>query len=281
MKNHPGHAARLSTHPYSSPGTPPSHIDPVPTVHPAFIHPNLSFPAALPGQRMLHPGAAIPGKFNPAAAASLLAASRAGHSFPPHLMAALNEQAQLRHYQQTLQNLSMHHALAIPGHENKLAAGCGAGNISPTFGLPAAPRPALPHTTTSNARITSPAKPKIWSIADVATSTPPSKQSESRRSPEVKKSTVTSPTKDLVANLSAASLDSSVAVRRWVDSALHQRMAAMPNNTLPGADSSTHHAFHQFVSNLRPTTPSMLQGSATTEKSLSNHDEKLLMGGKG
>uniref|UniRef100_H2Y2Q4 Homeobox domain-containing protein n=1 Tax=Ciona intestinalis TaxID=7719 RepID=H2Y2Q4_CIOIN len=219
-----GHFVKHGIHPYSNPRSSPASRPNISS--PIQARPGLPFPPNMPP--MQAPSSQAPphfhsSQFNPAAAASLIAASR-GHPLPPHVMAALNEQAQ-RHYQQALQhmpNYPFHGERALSTSTNASPSPSTSSRVSST-----SPSTSLkPASSAETSTASTPPKPKIWSIADVATSRDSSKDI-SNRSKICHKSHSLSPP-------SSQSDDKDMSnVRSWVGGMLHHKLAAAMHPTNP------------------------------------------------
>nr|CAB3256928.1 Irx-B [Phallusia mammillata] len=251
------HFARHAIHPYANPRSSPSAIPSSlsPSVH-STLRTGMPFkgsvschlPTSQPPHRIFHPGHNLPAQFNPAAAASLIAASR-GHTLPPHVMAALNEQAQMHHYQQALQHL--------PGNPMRIGQSDGhvSGSESPSpLSQTASKSPQTPSSTTASSTGSSspPTKPKIWSLADVATSDDNPKKSETNSPPGSARRTEINFQND------------TGAVRSWMDDVLHQRITGLSGKTPTS------------LSNNVPMTPQQLHQLAITLSSTHSQGNHML-----
>ncbi|XP_076810220.1 uncharacterized protein LOC143452948 [Clavelina lepadiformis] len=217
-------------HPYatssSSPGFSGLRHNLSPPVQTSIARPGLPFPGTVPPHLsvaaqpspMLHPG--MPGQFNPAA---FLAASR-GHPLPPHIMAALSEQAQLHQYQQALQQLPIHPFLSSPSDAKNRS------NPSPSSSSTSQVSTVSPPTSTTNTNsspaVTSPTKQKIWSIADVATSSDTSKSTAKQATTTEIKQPSQSPQSDFHPYSDLGSPKDVPTVRTWFDNMLQQQKLA-------------------------------------------------------
>uniref|UniRef100_H2YT01 Homeobox domain-containing protein n=1 Tax=Ciona savignyi TaxID=51511 RepID=H2YT01_CIOSA len=203
-----GHFVKHGVHPYANPRSSPAvrtNISP-----PVQARPGIPFPPHIQVPSSQAPPHFHGGQFNHAAAASLIAASR-GHPLPPHVMAALNEQAQ-RHYQHALQQMPNY-----PFHGDRALSTSSNASPSPSASSTSPPTSSKPAETSTSS---TPPKPKIWSIADVATSrdSPKHTPHHPKKAPSLSPPTPHCENKDIPN------------VQQWVGGMLQHKLAMHPGN---------------------------------------------------